>query len=325
MTTQEAILLRNKIEAWQESYNYAHKTKMALTYGEAKTEAVINKSDSWLKQALTSDPGSIEQIQQQLADTLNSIEEPPTYDDPILEGIALAGFNAGYDDGKFEVEAKLFAIDAGVMLIEFAAMEIALGPLGGAKLIASAVTKGAKVATVVAGKGSQLLNVATTKGGQALMAAMKRLENIPIFIPGAAGGAGGAVRLGAITKPLSARMHRYWLEKAMKAAPFNRLRDVGEALHHIVAHGDGRAEIARQKLAQFGINIDEAFNGVFLPATSKSPNAKGSIVHSMVHSKDYYFKVEAFLNGAKSKKEVIRRLQRIRETLENGTFFDVHL
>jgi hypothetical protein len=45
----------------------------------------------------------------------------------------------------------------------------------------------------------------------------------------------------------------------------------------------------------------------------------------MVHSNEYYFKVDRFLKGAKSKKEVIRRLQQIRETLENGTFFDVHI
>ena len=68
----------------------------------------------------------------------------------------------------------------------------------------------------------------------------------------------------------------------MKAPPFNRLRQAGESLHHMIAHGDDRADFARGILEKFKINVDDAWNGVFLPATSKSPNPKGSIVHSMV-------------------------------------------
>jgi len=45
----------------------------------------------------------------------------------------------------------------------------------------------------------------------------------------------------------------------------------------------------------------------------------------MVHSDKYHFEVEHFLEGATSRKDVIHRLQRIRETLENGTFFDALL
>jgi hypothetical protein len=75
-------------------------------------QAVINKSDSWLKKVLTSDPGTLEQIQQRVADALNSIEAPPEYDDPILDSLSLSGFELGFENGKFEVKAKLFAIDA---------------------------------------------------------------------------------------------------------------------------------------------------------------------------------------------------------------------
>jgi hypothetical protein len=301
--TQDLLLLLARNIAYQEAYQHAHKTAMALTQAEAEMQAVINRSDSWLKRKFTSDPGTLEQIQQRVADALNAIEAPPEYDDSILDSIALAGFNAGFDNGKFEVEAKLFAIDAGILILEVVALEVALGPLGGAKLLASAVSK----------------------GGKALAQAVKRLENIPIFIPAATGGLGGVVRVGKVVSSISARMHRYYLEKAMKLPPFNRFRQSGESLHHMVAHGDDRAKRARDILDKFKIHIDEGWNGVYLPATKNSPNPNGSVVHSMVHSDKYYAKVENFLNQATSRKDAIRRLQRIRETLENGTFFDVHL
>ena len=126
---------------------------------------------------------------------------------------------------------------------------------------------------------------------------------------------------------MSAKMHRYYLEKALRLAkgPLQRLRQPGQALHHIVAHGDGRAKVARDILAKFKIDIDEAYNGVFLPATKNSPNPTGSVVHSVVHTDAYYFKVEDFLGRAKSRKQVIQNLQRIRETLENGTIVNAHL
>ena len=319
-TTQESVSLLGRNIAYQSAYEQAKQIAKALTQAEAEMQAVINKSDGWLKRALTEDPGSIEQIQQRVADQLNLIEAFPEYDDPILEMLALAGFNAGFDDGKFEVQAKLFAIDAGIFILEMVALEVALGPLGGAKAIVSVVGKGAKAVTTVAAKGSELF---TTKGGQALVAAMKRLENIPLFIPGAAGGLGGAVRAGEVFSSLTAKMHRKLLEDALKYAKdplVRRLRQAGESLHHIVAHTEARAAGARKILDKFKINVDEAWNGVFLPATLKSPNATGAAVHSVVHTTEYYNKVEKLLEAAKTRKQAIRILQDIRKALENGTF-----
>jgi hypothetical protein len=309
MTTQEAILLRNKIEAWQEARDYAHKTSMALTIAKAQTEEVNSKGGSWLKHAFTSDPGTIEQIELRLANTLNSIGEPPEFDDPILEIIAMKGFYEGFDSGEFEVEANLFAIDTAVMLIEFAAMEIALGPLGGAKFLASAVSKGSK----------------------ALKAAMVRLGDIPIFIPGAAGGAGAFVRAGNVLKNLS-RYHARRLEKAMFAEaerlgkPLVKL--VTDETHHVVAHGSKRpfAIECRKILEKFGVDIDHAANGVFLPAYKSSPNPKGSIVHKILGNNDkYYETMYKFLKDATSEAEVIQKLRRIGEALEKGTFFNAPL
>jgi hypothetical protein len=207
------------------------------------------------------------------------------------------------------VEAKLFAIDVGVMLIEFAALEVALGPLGGAKFLASAASKGTK----------------------ALAAAVSRLKNIPIFIPGAAGGAGGFMRVGNVLKALS-KYHSRRLEAAMKAEaelmgkPFVKLAT--DETHHIVAHTSNRpfAIECRRILEKFGIDVDHAANGVFLPATKSSPNPKGSIVHKILGTNDaYYRKMHEYLEDATSAADVLQRLRRIGEALEKGTFFNAPL
>lgn len=308
-TTSELTLIRARNAAYQDAYDYAVKTAKALTQAEADMQRVINNDDSWLKRQLTDDPGTLEEIQQRVTDALDSIEAPPEYDDPILESITLAGLNAGFDDGKFEMEAKLFAIDAGITLIEFAIVELATAGVGG--VAATAARAGAKAAKFSASAGSK-----------ALLSAMKRLENLPIFIPVANGGLGTVVRAGMLLGSPSAKMHRYYLEKALKAAkgPLQRIRQAGQSLHHIVAHSDGRAAKAREILAKFKIDIDEAWNGVFLPATKNSPNPTGAAVHSVVHTTEYYFKVERRLEKAKSRKKVIQELLKIRDELENGTF-----
>ena len=302
-TAQETILLRAKNEAFQEAYDYAHKTAMALTQAEADTEAVTNKESGWLKRAFTSDPGTLEQIQQRLANTLNSIQAPPVFDDPELERIALLGFDAGFDNGKFEVKAKLLAIDAGVMLIEFAAMEVALGPLGGAKFLASAVSKGTK----------------------ALTTASTRLGNIPIFLPIANGGGGAFIRVGTLVGSVSAKAHRYRLRKALEEK-LGRVMATGESTHHIVALDHELAIKSREILAKFGIDIDDAVNGVFLPAFKKSPNPKGSIVHAtLANKKVYYEKVEKALKQAKTPAQAVEQLRKIRKALLDGTFYDAVL
>lgn len=178
-------------------------------------------------------------------------------------------------------------------------MEVALGPLGGANALASAASK----------------------GGRALAKAVKRLENIPIFIPGAAGGVGAFMRAGKIVTSVSAKVHRYRLRKALEKA-LGRKRASGESTHHIVALEDDDAEVARGVLKRFNIDIDDAVNGVFLPASKKSPNPMGSIVHATLRNGKYYKKVNIYLKEAKTKADVIKRLKKIRETLLDGTFYD---
>ncbi len=66
------------------------------------------------------------------------------------------------------------------------------------------------------------------------------------------------------------------------------MRPAGAATHHIVAGGAEAAAPARAVLQRFGIGINDAVNGVFLPASRAAPNAAGAAVHSTVHTRAYY-------------------------------------
>lgn len=127
-----------------------------------------------------------------------------------------------------------------------------MGPLGGAKLAASGLAKGSK----------------------ALKAAITKLGDIPIYLPVGVG-AGGFVKMGQfvnvskIVASISASVHRYRLEKALKKLTVPILRGKGEALHHIVSWDDPRAARARKILDGFGIGIDDAPNGVLDPLSSR--------------------------------------------------------
>ena len=324
-TTQEFISILQRNIAYMSAREQARKIAKALTQAEADMKSVLNHDRGWFKRAFTSDPGSIEQIQQRVADQLDSIEAAPDYDQCELDILSIEGFKDGFAEGKFDVQAKLFAIDASIFVLEVVALEIALGPLGGAKAIVSVVGKGAKVVTTVAGKGSQLLAYTSTKGGQALAAAMKRLEDLPIFIPGAAGGVGFVMKAGRAAKSM-ARYNTRMLEEAM----FEEARILGKALkklasdetHHIVAQAAKKAQGARDILAKFGININHPANGVFLPGSKLALNPNGAIVHAILaNNTKYYERVEEALGRAKSTDDALRILRRIGETLADGTFF----
>jgi A nuclease family of the HNH/ENDO VII superfamily with conserved AHH len=324
-TTQELMVKRARELAYEDAYQWALKFATLTTQAKADLEYVTNQDASWLKQALTKDPGTIEQIQQRLADQLNSIEEPTEYTDPKLDMLARAGYQKGFEDGQFQVEATLFAIDAGVLILEVVAFEIAMGPLGGAKLVASAVSKGAKAVKVVAGAGAKIFQYTKSQAGRALEAAMVRLGEIPILIPGAVDGLGATIKLKTLLRALS-----NYHAKKLQSAMFAEARLLGKQLvklatdetHHIVAHGSKKAEKARKLLEQFGIDIDHPANGVFLPGTKKAPNPKGSIVHKTLgNNKDYYKRVENYLSEATSQADAIQRLRNIGETLQNGTFW----
>lgn len=92
------------------------------------------------------------------------------------------------------------------------------------------------------------------------------------------------------------------------------------AAHHIVAGGAARAAPARAVLQRFGIGIDEAANGVFLPANKLSANPTGAAVHAKIHTDRYYAAVNQLLGRATSRQQVIQSLAYIRQRLLSGGF-----
>ncbi|MFC7615671.1 AHH domain-containing protein [Actinokineospora soli] len=97
-------------------------------------------------------------------------------------------------------------------------------------------------------------------------------------------------------------------------------RPAQTAAHHIVAGGDSRAAAARAVLQRFGMSLDDAANGVFLPSNLKSVNPTGAAVHSKIHTDRYYAAVNALLGRAQNRQQVIQSLAHIRQRLLSGGF-----
>jgi len=93
--------------------------------------------------------------------------------------------------------------------------------------------------------------------------------------------------------------------------------EYANAAHHIVAGTSQKANEARAILQKYGIDINDATNGVFLPTVKDVPN---STYHPSLHTNAYYDKVNDMLRGATSKDDVLDILSDISEQLLNGTF-----
>jgi hypothetical protein len=108
------------------------------------------------------------------------------------------------------------------------------------------------------------------------------------------------------------------LSRALEAA--GRVRPEGAATHHIVA---GRAPVAaraREILQKFGIGLNEAENGVYLPRDRFSSNPTGAAVHTRVHTIAYYRAVTRALARATTKQQAIDILRFIARKLESGGY-----
>lgn len=70
----------------------------------------------------------------------------------------------------------------------------------------------------------------------------------------------------AVRSPTGQRAIQRGSELARNLAQSGAVRQAGEAAHHIVAKAAQAAQPARDKLAEVGININDAVNGVILPA-----------------------------------------------------------
>lgn len=93
--------------------------------------------------------------------------------------------------------------------------------------------------------------------------------------------------------------------------------DYPNAAHHIVAGNDRRAAGLRNILEKYGIDINSADNGVFLPTEKGVSEAT---YHRGLHTNNYYKNVERLFQGVSSKEEAIEVLQNIREQLIEGNF-----
>lgn len=89
----------------------------------------------------------------------------------------------------------------------------------------------------------------------------------------------------------------------------------------MVAGGAKAAAPARAVLQRFGIGINDAINGVFLPANRKSPNLLGASVHSPLHTNNYYQTINTMLGRATTRGEAEAALGIIRDKLLSG---DLH-
>lgn len=106
------------------------------------------------------------------------------------------------------------------------------------------------------------------------------------------------------------------LGKNLEEAGTSRPSD--SAAHHIVAGRAKSAAQARTVLKDFGVDINDAANGVFLPRSTRVPNPTGAAVHSTLHTNQYYATVNDLLLGATSREEVLGALASIRSSLLGG-------
>jgi len=230
------------------------------------------------------DPETLEAAFLKCTSELDTLPAIPQYEDVWLAEAAAKGFAQGYGDGVTEIAVRLLLLDLAIATIE----------------------------TMIV-PGMAYIEVAVTRG---IRASLNLVRRMPIFIPGAAGGAGAflrsAPRIAQAVVEGSARV------LARNMAKLGKVRLPGEFAHHIVAHGDMRAQRALNVLKKFGIQVDEAVNGVFLPGYKTSPNPFGKVVHGNLHTNAYYIAVNQSLEAATTSAEAIQTLRAIAWKLEHG-------
>jgi len=97
-------------------------------------------------------------------------------------------------------------------------------------------------------------------------------------------------------------------------------RPAGYEAHHIAAGTASLAEPARTVLKSFGIGINDAVNGVFLPADKATQIIAGKTFHRSLHTIPYYEAVNNALEPLTTRQQVIDKLRSIARALEAGEF-----
>lgn len=91
------------------------------------------------------------------------------------------------------------------------------------------------------------------------------------------------------------------------------------AAHHIVAKNARYAEEGRRALAKWGIDLDDAENGVYLPQ-QKDDCGDGEAYHPRIHTRRYYVTVNSMLQRATSREQAIATLREIARLLSENKF-----
>ena len=252
---------------------------------EFLVEQLTHYPDGTFKRWYLKDPSGLGFLLDVCAAELDKIPTIPTFDDEWLAMAAKEAFEKGYGAGVDEVANRLFVIELAVDAIEM----IVVPELVLAEMVAT----------------------------KAIRASIAGLRRMPIFVPGAMDGIGVLMKVApkAVAKTVKRGSSRV-LARAMKLV--GKFRLPGEFCHHIVAHGDDRAKQALDVLDKFGIDVDDAVNGVFLPGFKTSPNPLKKAVHGNVHTNAYYTAINNRLGDAKSPYQARRILQEIADELEKG-------
>lgn len=98
------------------------------------------------------------------------------------------------------------------------------------------------------------------------------------------------------------------------------LKSNGYAAHHIIPATDKKAKIARDILSLYGIDINDAINGVYLPTYRDKTSTQG-IEHNGRHPESYSEKISILIEDAHNiggKNGVLNKLKDIKNKLENA-------
>ena len=141
---------------------------------------------------------------------------------------------------------------------------------------------------------------------------LKKIEDAAEVAVGASDDVAKAVEKGVgNSKPSSKALRDNLISSGQAVPPYDN------AAHHVVAGSSKKASEARSILEKFGIDINAADNGVFLP-TEKGVSS--AAYHPSLHTNEYYRKVNGLLEGATSKEDVLDILDMIKEELLDGSF-----
>jgi len=117
----------------------------------------------------------------------------------------------------------------------------------------------------------------------------------------------------ALSKPSSKVLRQNMMDAGIEVP------DYPNAAHHIVAGSSPKAAEARAILQKYGIDINDAANGVFLPMAKEV--AEGAY-HPSLHTNKYYDEINSLLSDVTSKQEALDVLEYISEALQDGTFME---